>query len=496
MKNILSAVVLGLTAVAAHAQLDAGVVCTQPGLTVPQIECEALVAFYNAADGPNWPDFTPWGSTPDVGDWDGVVVANGRVDRLSRGGNNMQILHGEIAPELGNLGALRVLFLAGVDLVGPIPDSLGNLSALERLTIADSGVSGSVPASFANLNALTDLELIGNLLHGPLPPVLGQMSALEDVSMVGNLFSGPIPPALGNLSNLDRILLDQNRLSGALPDALANLTALAIFSVESNHLDADVNGNALVPPALQSWVLGLTVAGLCCQTPGQQEPPFINGFPPPLAPVGQLYSFTPHAGDANPGDLLTFSALNAPPWAVFDTLTGALSGVPSAADVGVYPNVVIGVSDGTAAVNLPAFTVEVMAGGGNNPPQISGTPPGTASVGVAYAFTPVASDPDVGDVLTFSVQNLPAWCQFDVNSGALSGTPASGDEGLYPNIVIAVSDGQAGAALPPFDVVVSGAPTGGPVVVPGLSRWGLWLMMAAFGLVGVFSLLRRVGGAR
>jgi hypothetical protein len=101
----------------------------------------------------------------------------------------------------------------------------------------------------------------------------------------------------------------------------------------------------------------------------------------------------------------------------------------------------------------------------NRPPTISGTPPGTATVGVQYAFTPSASDPD-GNVLTYSIANRPAWATFDVNSGRLAGTPTSAHVGTHGNIVISVSDGQATAQLPAFAIVV-GAGANRPPVISG-----------------------------
>jgi len=54
-----------------------------------------------------------------------------------------------------------------------------------------------------------------------------------------------------------------------------------------------------------------------------------------------------------------------------------------------------------------------------------GTPATTAEVGQFYSFTPtvVAS---AGSSLTYAVANKPAWAQFSVATGTLSGTPSTG----------------------------------------------------------------------
>jgi hypothetical protein len=96
----------------------------------------------------------------------------------------------------------------------------------------------------------------------------------------------------------------------------------------------------------------------------------------------------------------------------------------------------------------------------NQPPVISGNPATQATEGSAYSFTPSASDPD-GDMLSFSVSNLPAWASFDATSGTLAGTPASSDAGLYSNIVISVTDGTDTASLAAFSINVEALQLGG-----------------------------------
>jgi hypothetical protein len=171
--------------------------------------------------------------------------------------------------------------------------------------------------------------------------------------------------------------------------------------------------------------------------------------------VGDMYSFTPNATDAD-GDRLTFSIDNKPGWASFDSANGKLSGQPSLGSVGNHGNIRIRVSDGQATTSLAAFSINVEedpATGGNAAPTISGNPARTVTVGDNYAFTPGASDAD-GDTLTFSIQNPPGWASFNTNTGQLSGRPAEAHVGVYENILIAVSDGDDSASLAPFSISV------------------------------------------
>jgi hypothetical protein len=186
--------------------------------------------------------------------------------------------------------------------------------------------------------------------------------------------------------------------------------------------------------------------------------PVIGGTPATTATVGRSYSFTPTASDAD-GDALSFSITNKPAWASFSTVSGRLSGTPGSTRVGTYSGIVIRVSDGQTSAALPSFTITVA--GANAAPVISGTPPVSVTAGGSYAFTPVASDPE-SQPLSFSITGKPAWAVFDPATGSLSGTPGSASVGIYPGIVIGVSDGAASSALPAFSITV--LPNGAPVI--------------------------------
>lgn len=87
------------------------------------------------------------------------------------------------------------------------------------------------------------------------------------------------------------------------------------------------------------------------------SPPVISGNPPPSVVVGNSYSFTPTASDAD-GDALTFSIQGLPAWASFDSATGGIEGTPQVGDEGPYDGIAIAASDGQASDSLD-FSVNV-----------------------------------------------------------------------------------------------------------------------------------------
>ena len=99
--------------------------------------------------------------------------------------------------------------------------------------------------------------------------------------------------------------------------------------------------------------------------PGQpQAPPAqvtIGGAPAVSASTGLLYVFTPTARSKT-GGKLTYSIVNKPSWATFDSASGKLAGTPTSSDQGTYSNISISVSDGVGTAVLPSFTITVRPG--------------------------------------------------------------------------------------------------------------------------------------
>lgn len=186
------------------------------------------------------------------------------------------------------------------------------------------------------------------------------------------------------------------------------------------------------------------------------RPPVISGTPATRAIAGSPYAFQPSASDPD-GDTLTFTIQSKPAWASFSPTTGRLSGTPASTDVGTTSGIAILASDGRTVSSLPAFAIEVTAPTAtstNRPPTLVGTPPTSVVAGQPYAFQPTGVDPD-GDVVAYGISNRPAWATFSSTTGRLSGIPSASDVGTTSNIVIAVSDTQASAALPAFSITVT-----------------------------------------
>ncbi|MEX2124724.1 MAG: putative Ig domain-containing protein [Woeseia sp.] len=91
----------------------------------------------------------------------------------------------------------------------------------------------------------------------------------------------------------------------------------------------------------------------------QNSPPVISGIPAGEVMAMEAYNFTPNASDPD-NDSLQFSVVSLPTWATFDAATGRLYGTPDDADLGLYENIRISVSDGMARASTDSFSIAVV----------------------------------------------------------------------------------------------------------------------------------------
>ena len=251
--------------------------------------------------------------------------------------------------------------------------------------------------------------------------------------------------------------------------SVANKTATEDIAYRYTFTVADVDaGDALTlsAPTLPGWLTFNAATGLLSGTPTNAEvgdhavvlrvndgtvnvdqrftitvsnvnkAPIIASVANKTATEDIAYRYTFTVADVDAGDTLTLSAPTLPGWLTFNTATGVLSGTPTNAEVGDH-EVVLRVNDGTVNVDQ-RFTITVA--NVNNTPVITSGANTTATADLAYSYTFMVNDADVGDTLTLSAPTLPGWLTFNPGTGLLSGTPGNAEVGDH-TVVLRVNDG-------------------------------------------------------
>jgi len=132
-----------------------------------------------------------------------------------------------------------------------------------------------------------------------------------------------------------------NNYDGTYTATITNAVA------ETVTISGTIEGNAITDTASVTF-----------STTYVNNPPTISGTPETTVAQDSAYSFTPTASDQD-NDTLTFSIVNKPSWASFDSSNGTLSGTPSNADVGTTSGIAISVTDGGLSASLSAFDLTV-----------------------------------------------------------------------------------------------------------------------------------------
>lgn len=182
------------------------------------------------------------------------------------------------------------------------------------------------------------------------------------------------------------------------------------------------------------------------------RPPQIVSQPVLEGLDGQLYTYPVVAEDSDPGDVLTYALTLAPDGMTIDTATGAIAWTPTVAQVGAHEVTVV-VTDRAGASDTQTWTVTVARS--NRAPTITSAPLQDAVQASGYRYPVQATDPDIGDILGFSLQRRPQGMSVAPDTGVISWN-AEGWAGnnRLPNTLCYAGGDQSANLAPAADVVV------------------------------------------
>ncbi len=184
----------------------------------------------------------------------------------------------------------------------------------------------------------------------------------------------------------------------------------------------------------------------------QNRPPTITSKPVLVAYEGTTYNYAAKATDPDIGDSLLWSRLSGPTGLSVDAQTGAVTWkVPPGLD-GSVVTVQLRVVDQAGAFADQKFELTIKKQ--NTPPTMTSKPPNVAWVAVLLTYTPTATDPDPGDILSWKLLKGPAGMTFDPKTGALEWTPKLSSLGKQVDFSLEVTDREKATATQTFQVLV------------------------------------------
>lgn len=182
----------------------------------------ALLALYNATNGPQWSNRKNWNTNRSLGEWFGVTTNNlGCVIKL------------DLSKNTDSSTVSR-----GNNLVGTIPAEIEGLKALELLNLSHNKLDSLLPETLGTgLTKLKILNLSHNKLRGEIPISLSGITGLEALYLQNNRFSGSLPASISSFRKLKHLAFSDNEIT-EIPDAVSGLSALEVFEGARNKLTA------------------------------------------------------------------------------------------------------------------------------------------------------------------------------------------------------------------------------------------------------------------
>ncbi|MFK3862030.1 Ig-like domain-containing protein, partial [Pseudoalteromonas rhizosphaerae] len=262
-------------------------------------------------------------------------------------------------------------------------DGIVNASEDDSVLITGSGAESgaAVKVDIGGVNATVTAGSGGNwTLSGSELDISALNNGTLTVSVTQTDSAGNTSPAATSSITLDNttptghaVSVDQSLINAdnesAMSVSFTGLEGSGSLSYQVSDGSNAVTGNATISAVTQQ-ITGidvttlaegvLTFSAIVTDTAGNASAavtatvtkkynvvPVLSGSPSTTTAEDAAYSFIPTLTDSDTQDTHTFSIINKPSWASFDTSTGELAGTPQNEDVGSYAAITISVNDGT-----------------------------------------------------------------------------------------------------------------------------------------------------
>lgn len=312
----------------------------------------------------------------------------------------------------------------------------------ENAVMTEAINNGTTARTFAafEIQALRDLgyAITGVANSAPIISSIPTQTINEDQSSDAIAFT--VTDAESSSGNLSVSATSSNQ--GLITNSAITLSGSGINRTITIVPVDNANGNCQITISVNDGLLTSTNTFTLIVNP-VNDAPTISGLPLNTIAVGESYNFVPQISDPD-GDSLSVSVENEPSWIIVNSQTGMLSGSPTDADIGVYTNIVLTVSDGNLISSLSPFNITVT---GNSAPiavaDIYSTDEGSNLL-VNSSLGVLANDSDIdNDNLIVALINEPAHAlSFNLASDGSFSYQHNGSELLSDQFSYRNSDGE------------------------------------------------------
>ncbi|MEH6395112.1 tandem-95 repeat protein [Pseudoalteromonas sp.] len=331
-----------------------------------------------------------------------------------------------------------------------------NIGGQSQSVTADASGNWTLSGSELDISALSNGTLTVSATQtdsaGNMSPAATTTITLDNTAPTGHAVS--VDQSVINVSNESAMSVTLTNLEGSgsltyqVSDGSNSVSGIATISAVAQQITGiDVTtlaeGVLTISAIITDAAGNASAAVTATVTKKYNVAPVLSGSPSTTTAEDAAYSFIPTLTDSDTGDTHTFSIINKPSWADFNTNTGELSGTPDNSNVGSYANITIGVSDGTASASLAPFTL--MVTNTNDAPvgqnfSFNLDEAATLTVALANGLLSNATDDDTGDTLTAVGVSQPQFGSLTLNSDGSFSYQHDGSENHADSFTFQVRD--------------------------------------------------------
>jgi len=354
-------------------------------LKLPQVDCEALEAFWDATgQGAGWISeqnaSVQWDRLVSAEDWYGITLwPEGGIKWFNVAHNNIT---GEIPAVLGNFTSIEILAISYNNLSGRLPQSMGSLITAKGIFFENNNFHGPLP-DFTEIHDLAYLYIDNNAFtFSDIEPQVERFitfdtfadhpqAPIDESKHKVVYFNENIPlvitPTLAeNPSGNDKYIW-MHRSTATEQDHQVDYNTSRIYiklhplKEDAGYYSYIVENDAVtyISDKSEQRLMLISTRGAKAIHAVYNHAPEVS--PPPSDKLSveaeSSYSYTLEASDADQ-DTLSFSIVSKPVWLNFDESVGELSGTPTQSNIGEY-NISLAVSDGKQITDIN-YTLKVL----------------------------------------------------------------------------------------------------------------------------------------